>query len=197
MGKWDDEPHPTHPVGTFSRPSERKPCVFCPDNWDKLDIVERYGPNIVFTPLDPVVPGHVLVISPLHTEDAGKNPEITSSIMATAALHAGLTYREFNIITSAGPNATQTVMHTHVHIVPRRENDGLPLPWTPQHLRKEQDAASLRVAVAHHQQSMPRMSYLEALNAEQDAANARALTKPKDLYTTSYDAAEGLAYDDD
>jgi diadenosine tetraphosphate (Ap4A) HIT family hydrolase len=38
-----------------------------------------------------------------------------------------------NIITSIGPAASQTVMHTHLHIVPRTEGDGLHLPWTGQH----------------------------------------------------------------
>lgn len=35
-----------------------------------------------------------------------------------------------NLITSAGAEATQSVFHLHVHIVPRGENDGLALPWT-------------------------------------------------------------------
>ena len=40
---------------------------------------------------------------------------------------------ESNLITSIGPAATQTVPHLHLHLVPRRPGDGLPLPWTPQH----------------------------------------------------------------
>ncbi|MFJ4873366.1 hypothetical protein [Streptomyces sp. NPDC088757] len=35
------------------------------------------------------------------------------------------------LITSKGTVATQSVFH--LHIVPRQEGDGLPLPWTPQH----------------------------------------------------------------
>jgi histidine triad (HIT) family protein len=37
---------------------------------------------------------------------------------------------DFNLITSRGKFATQTILHTHIHYVPRRENDGLFLPWT-------------------------------------------------------------------
>jgi len=37
---------------------------------------------------------------------------------------------EFNLITSAGKNATQSVFHLHVHLVPRVAGDGLSLPWT-------------------------------------------------------------------
>ena len=38
-----------------------------------------------------------------------------------------------NLITSKGREATQSVFHLHVHVVPRAAGDGLPLPWTPQH----------------------------------------------------------------
>ena len=37
-------------------------CVFCSPNWDKLDIVDEVGPVAIINPLDPVTPGHVLVI---------------------------------------------------------------------------------------------------------------------------------------
>jgi diadenosine tetraphosphate (Ap4A) HIT family hydrolase len=37
-----------------------------------------------------------------------------------------------NFITSAGRDATQTVFHLHIHIVPRHAGDGLALPWTGQ-----------------------------------------------------------------
>jgi diadenosine tetraphosphate (Ap4A) HIT family hydrolase len=37
-----------------------------------------------------------------------------------------------NLITSDGAAATQTVKHLHVHIVPRRDGDGLTLPWSTQ-----------------------------------------------------------------
>ena len=39
---------------------------------------------------------------------------------------------DFNLITSSGPAATQTIPHIHVHYVPRWPGDGLHLPWTGQ-----------------------------------------------------------------
>jgi histidine triad (HIT) family protein len=42
-----------------------------------------------------------------------------------------LILRDYNLITSGGREATQTVMHAHVHYVPRRRGDGLKLPWSP------------------------------------------------------------------
>ena len=35
----------------------------------------------------------------------------------------------YNLITSCGRPATQSVPHIHVHLVPRTTNDGLALPW--------------------------------------------------------------------
>jgi histidine triad (HIT) family protein len=113
-------------------------CVFCPDNWDNLDIVSRHtmstGEYAIVNPLDPVTMGHVLVISAEHTSNAAHKPyQVSGPLFAIACDYADRFIDQANIITSIGPDATQTVMHTHVHVVPRRPNDGLPLPWTPQH----------------------------------------------------------------
>jgi len=107
-------------------------CPFCPDNWDNLDILKLTGIGAILTPLNPVTEGHVLVIHRKHSADAAVNPDVASDLMFSAALWVQKRGIEANIITSIGPAATQTVFHTHVHVVPRRENDGLHLPWTGQ-----------------------------------------------------------------
>lgn len=113
-------------------------CPFCPDSWDSLDIVYRpSGDKAILNPLNPVTDGHVLVIHREHSADAGDNPEIASDLMFSAAMWVARMGVEANIITSIGPNATQTVFHTHLHVVPRRLNDDLPLPWTPQQMDRE------------------------------------------------------------
>lgn len=108
-------------------------CPFCPDNWDNLTHVRPWrGVGItIIKPLRPVTEGHVLVIPKEHVPNAAADPLIAANVMAVAAKyvqHVG----DANIITSIGSHATQTVMHTHLHVVPRSLNDGLPLPWTPQ-----------------------------------------------------------------
>lgn len=75
--------------------------------------------------------GHVLLIPRVHVPDAATDPLVTAMVMARAAeLATKLGYTDFNIITSRGAVATQTVFHLHVHLVPRRAGDGLALPWT-------------------------------------------------------------------
>lgn len=99
----------------------------------------RPGGIIVFEPLNPVTPGHVLVVPRKHVRDALEDLELSGKVFRFAAEYARflkLDYYgdggQFNFITSAGANATQTVFHLHVHVVPRREGDGLALPWTGQ-----------------------------------------------------------------
>lgn len=107
-------------------------CVFC-------DIIAGNAPAefvlqekrvVAFAPLNPVAPGHLLVVPRLHVRDYTENPSCTAETMGTAARLAQTFGGQSNLITSAGPLATQSVFHLHVHIVPRREDDGLHLPWT-------------------------------------------------------------------
>jgi diadenosine tetraphosphate (Ap4A) HIT family hydrolase len=110
-------------------------CPFCRDNWDALNITERYGPDIaILVPLNPVVPGHRLVISDFHSTDAADNPQIAAQLMYSAAVYVRRNKIQANIITSIGEAATQTVLHAHLHVVPRCTDDGLALPWTGQQI---------------------------------------------------------------
>lgn len=88
--------------------------------------------------------GHVLVIPRVHVADAGVDPAVTAQTMVCAA-ELMAEHPAANLITSRGTEATQTVFHLHVHVVPRVEGDGLALPWTGQsdwgRLCAERDAA--------------------------------------------------------
>ncbi|MFH8257622.1 HIT family protein [Streptomyces roseolus] len=75
---------------------------------------------------------HVLVLSRVHVEDAGTDPDVTAAVMRRAA-ELMAEHPDANIVTSKGVAATQTVFHLHVHVLARQDGDGLPLPWTPQH----------------------------------------------------------------
>lgn len=85
----------------------------------------------VITPINPVTEGHVLVIPFKHVSDASVNIHLTGATFRDAAEYARTKGIEsYNLITSVGVAATQTVGHLHVHLVPRRDGDGLKLPWS-------------------------------------------------------------------
>jgi histidine triad (HIT) family protein len=100
------------------------------------EVVDESDDYIAIVPLNPVTPGHVLAIPKTHVESAVTDPVLTGLVTAYASRLARDYGRPCNIITSVGRAATQTVLHLHVHVVPRRVGDGLPLPWTPQQLRE-------------------------------------------------------------
>ena len=103
-------------------------CVFCGiiAGTEPATIVRRWPDAIAVVPLGPVVAGHLLVIPTAHVRDALTNPDVTAATMRRAA---ELAPHPCNLITSAGREATQSVFHLHVHIVPRAVDDGLALPW--------------------------------------------------------------------
>lgn len=84
---------------------------------------------MIFTPLSPVVDDHVLVVPRRHAVDAAEDPPTTARTMLAAAMYAAEHYKEFNIITSAGKAATQSIFHLHLHLIPRTSEDGLMVPW--------------------------------------------------------------------
>lgn len=105
-------------------------CIFCEIIAGRAPatVVREWDDAIAFVPIEPVVEGHTLVIPKTHVSDFGKNPEVTGATMRRAAeLASG--DQPMNIITSRGREATQSVFHLHLHLVPRRAGDGLALPW--------------------------------------------------------------------
>ena len=112
-----------------------RPCVFCEIVADRAPakVLGRTRDSLIFEPLGPVTPGHALIVPREHVADAGEDAEITARTMADAARWAARIGQAFNLITSAGGEATQTVFHLHVHYVPRVAGVGLALPWTAQH----------------------------------------------------------------
>lgn len=106
-------------------------CVFCKivSGEGPVQVVYQWKDAIAIRPLNPICTGHVLVIPNQHVMDALEDPGVTGLVFARAAQIAPY---PCNLITSVGTGATQTVMHLHVHIVPRQDGDGLLLPWSVQ-----------------------------------------------------------------
>ncbi len=114
-------------------------CPFCARiTAGEYDYYDEY--SVAFQPLNPVTPGHFLAVPRDHVEDAIASPEHFGHTMAFAAEMADwMDLEHCNFISSAGELATQTVFHLHVHVVPRRADDGLALPWTGQQREESRD----------------------------------------------------------
>ena len=109
-------------------------CVFC----DKVKN-EEFSKNgmsfsgcVAFEPLNPVTPGHLLVIPREHFANINEVHGKAIEDIGYALRYFTNDLESYNIITSKGGDATQSVFHLHWHIVPRKKDDGLALPWTGQ-----------------------------------------------------------------
>jgi histidine triad (HIT) family protein len=115
-----------------------QPCPFCEIVAGRAPatIVREWDDVIAIVPRGPVVPGHVLVIPREHVTDFADDPVVSATTTYRASELAAETDQPMNLITSRGREATQSVFHLHVHLVPRAENDGLALPWYSGRSRK-------------------------------------------------------------
>lgn len=118
-------------------PAAEAGCPFCQMVLDGT--IEQIGASGVFhfEPLNPVTPGHRLFIPAFHYEDAAEAPGATGSVFEWASWWGAQQEEAFNLIVNVGPAASQSIYHLHVHYVPRKEGDGLILPWTNQHEEKD------------------------------------------------------------
>lgn len=115
----------------MTRAESHTQCPFCAivHGQAPATVLAETEHSIIIRPLGPVTEGHVLVIPRKHVDDFTERPDVTAAVMEDAADFAGR-WGDVNLITSKGSAATQTVYHLHVHLVPRRQGDGLALPWT-------------------------------------------------------------------
>ena len=104
-------------------------CLFC--QWVGQDkAVAEGGTVAAFRDGFPVTPGHLLIVPKRHVADglALNRQEIRDSEALIRRLveqirrdDAGVT--GFNIGINLGRSAGQTVMHAHIHLIPRRDGD--------------------------------------------------------------------------
>lgn len=116
-------------------------CEFCAivAGTGSAEIVYEDENSLAFFPLNPATTGHTLVIPKRHYSnfllmDASTSSNVfASSLTVSRALVRAVQPAGMNLITSAGEAATQTVMHLHIHVVPRWDDDALGEIWPPPH----------------------------------------------------------------
>ena len=122
--------------GLPTRPLNPRECPFCQIHEGRAPatVAHRWRgqTDVAIVPLNPVTAGHLLIVPVDHITDPADGHVVVGRSMGRAAWLAKREgYASFNIILSYGADATQTVEHVHVHLIPRTVGDGLVLPWDP------------------------------------------------------------------
>lgn len=122
-------------------------CVFC-------DIANKKIPSYVIYENDDVLSfldisqatfGHTLVVPKKHIDNIFSMDEKTLSSVGNAVIKTTKILKEklngladnMNIINNAGEKAGQTVMHFHIHLIPRYDNDNVKLDIPVHDFNKE------------------------------------------------------------
>ena len=102
-------------------------CPFCSLDADRIIEADTFA--VVISDAFPVSPGHTLIIPRRHVADPFELlvPEIRSICrlirLSRKRLDAECSPQGYNIGINAGKVAGQTIMHVHVHLIPRYAGD--------------------------------------------------------------------------
>jgi histidine triad (HIT) family protein len=136
-------------------------CIFCNIVSGKLpsSIVYRDRSTSAFMDIQPVNPGHVLVIPNVHAtgladleQCAGADLFRVAQRVAAALRASGLKCEGVNLFLADGAAAGQEVFHVHLHVFPRFRGDGFGLKFPPGYSdkleRQELNAIALQIKSA-------------------------------------------------
>ena len=104
-------------------------CPFCLEKI-KAKIVAEHGSVFAVEDSYPVTKGHVLVLPRRHTPDVfsmtseeWRDAEALLRELRERALNGDETIMGFNVGMNCGISAGQTILHAHIHLIPRRDGD--------------------------------------------------------------------------
>jgi len=107
-------------------------CIFCKIVRGEIPCAKVYEDNevLAFLDINPVNPGHTLVITKEHFTNITDTPEEKLNTIMSAVkklsgkIMTAVGASAFNLGVNNGEVAGQIVPHVHFHIMPRKENDG-------------------------------------------------------------------------
>lgn len=116
-----------------------KDCIFCKIVAGEILCFRLHedGDTLAFMDVNPANPGHALVVPKTHAAtvfdiDADSLAAVARTAKRVAdAVKAELDPPGLSLYQANGPAAAQSVPHLHIHVLPRRDGDGLPMNWTP------------------------------------------------------------------
>jgi len=112
-------------------------CIFCKIIAGEIPSFKVFEDpdTLAFMDINPANEGHVLVIPKEHAADLYAVSEqalactVRSAKRVAAAVQQSLGPAGLNLVQCNGPAAAQTVMHFHMHVLPRRTRDELKMNW--------------------------------------------------------------------
>src|SRR3989344_2473439 len=122
-------------------------CIFCKIAKGEIpsNKVYEYENVVAFLDIAPVNIGHSLVISKKHFTNIYDMPEEILSGMMKAAKNISRTIKSelkadgINVTMNNDPAAGQIILHAHIHVIPRFQNDGFGV-WRGKRPYKEGEA---------------------------------------------------------
>ncbi|MGN0325496.1 MAG: HIT family protein [Lachnospiraceae bacterium] len=121
-------------------------CIFCKIANGEIPSKTIYEDQEfrVILDLGPATRGHALILPKEHYANLYELPEETAAkvmVLAkkmAAQMTTNLSCDGFNIVQNNGETAGQTVMHYHLHLIPRYKNDGQNILWKPTEVSQEE-----------------------------------------------------------
>ncbi len=112
-------------------------CLFCKIVAGEIPCFKLYEDEatLAFMDINPVHPGHALAITKAHLADVfAVTDEAIAATAKTArriarAVNEAVAPDGLNLVQCNGEAAAQSIPHFHMHIMPRKSGDELPLNW--------------------------------------------------------------------
>ena len=134
-------------------------CIFCQIVEGILPSSKVYEDEIclAFMDIQPVNPGHILVVPKLHFADLSDLPATIGAHLFNVAQQIALTLPKttvksegVDLFLAHGEAAGQEIFHAHLHIIPRYEGDGFGFRFGPNYgklpERSELDAIASQIS---------------------------------------------------
>ena len=121
-------------------------CIFCKIAAGEIPSETVYEDEQFRAILDlgPATPGHTLILPKEHFQDVTElGDEYAANVLKVAAkigkaMKAGLGCQGFNLVQNNGEVAGQTVMHFHMHVIPRYAQGEEMVLWDPKSVKREE-----------------------------------------------------------
>ncbi len=112
-------------------------CIFCKIIAAEIPCFRLYEDEdtLAFMDINPASEGHALVIPKEHfpdvheASDAAISSTVVTAKKIASAINKTLNPDGMNLLQCNGPAAAQSVLHFHMHVLPRRDGDELKLNW--------------------------------------------------------------------